>query len=119
MKHQTVWWLEEILESLIGRGGTDQMLAEHVLYGIPSLTDLLAYIPVNTKYFLVYSGDFRVNGFLLQVDHVLVDIRVPKLFIILITAGINIICNLLIYPLYHSNKPLKHTNRVAILLIKN
>jgi hypothetical protein len=110
---------KELLTLITRRGTKDIMLEEHVTFGIPTLQELEEYIPVGLRSQIVYSGDFRYNVFLFTIDQSLVRMNAPKVIRIFFSLPLNIIGNILIYPLNLSKKSRKFTNRVTAVIIKS
>jgi hypothetical protein len=110
---------KKILESLLRKGITDPMLEEHISLGLPSQKEILAYIPGNLNYREFYSGDFHFNSFMFQVDHLLGNSRLLKPLGILLSVILNLVGNLIIYPLFLYSHPHKYTNRVTMMILKN
>lgn len=110
---------KDLLAFITWKGASNIMLAEHVAFGIPTFKEILTYLPDNLLSSFIYTGDFRFNGLLFQVDQILANIKIPKFIISLISTILNIIGNLLIYPLTLSSHPHRYTNRVTVVVSKN
>ena len=110
---------KQLLTSLLNRGTPNLMLAEHVEYGLPSLQELNACIPPNLESKFFYSGDFRYNGLLFQIDQRLFDVKAPRLIRKIILVMLNLIGIVFLLPRSRSDNVQKYTNRVTVVLNKN
>ncbi len=92
-------------------------LKEHVVRGLPTLTELKKYLkPYACKFF--YSGDYRLNRFLTTMDiKSLPNPKLDKIFY-LTKRLLNLILNLFYFPFSGSKKQKKFTNRIYLFIEK-
>lgn len=108
---------KDVLEELTRKGLMDDMLAEHVEYGLPALEEILKYLSDHLSFTLYFTGDFRFNLLLFKIEH----LGIPgslRLIKALIALAMNLIGNLVVYPLYRSVQPRPFTNRIVVVIWK-
>ncbi len=110
---------KNILAELVSKGNTDSFLTEHVTLGLLTPKEISDCIPAGNQYNFIYLGDFRFNGLIFKIDQWLLDVSSQKVIRFLISALLNLIGNLAIYPLFISKKPHRFTNRIAIIASKS
>ncbi|MCJ7804813.1 class I SAM-dependent methyltransferase, partial [Patescibacteria group bacterium] len=92
-------------------------LKEHLERGLPTFDELKSYLS-SFPYKVFYSGDYRLNSFLVRFD--LKSFKNPKLdkFIYFLKRSLNVILNLFYFPFSGSEKPEKFTNRIYLFIEK-
>jgi hypothetical protein len=109
---------KDIAVILRSKGMTNLMLEEHVMYGIPSLQEVLACLPAHSNHRLIYTGDFRFNSLLFKMDQRIGNMRILKPMGVMISLILNLFGNLLVYPFCLSSKPHQFTNRLTAVITK-
>lgn len=108
---------KRVLEEVIRKGYSDSMLAEHVEYGLPTLEEVLEYLPDNLSRDVWFTGNFHFNTLLFKADHCCGpgSFKIIKAAIALI---LNLVGNTIMYPIYRSREPYASSNRMAIVVWK-
>lgn len=109
---------KRVLEELAKKGRSDSMLAEHVDYGLPTPQEVLKYLPDNLPRNIHFTGDFRFNRFLFKIEYLggPASFRIIKALAALM---LNLVGNLVVYPVCHSTKPRSFTNRMVVVAWKD
>jgi len=94
-----------------------EFLKEHLERGLPTFNELKAYLN-SFPYQVFYSGDYRLNSFLVRFD--LKSFKNPKLdkLLYFLKRSLNVILNLFYFPFSSSKKQKKFTNRIYLFIEK-
>ena len=92
-------------------------LKEHLERGLPTFDELKSYLS-SSPYKVFYSGDYRLNSFLVRFN--LKSFKNSKLdkFLYFLKRSLNVILNLFYFPFSGSKKPKKFTNRIYLFIEK-
>jgi hypothetical protein len=93
------------------------MLAEHVNYGLPSPEEISAELPDETSFAIYFTGDFRFNTLLFKIDH-LGSTTAFRLVKAVVAALLNLVGNIVVYPLTQSTQPSPFANRMVVVISK-
>lgn len=106
-----------LLKIFDGKKIKADFLREHLVRGLPSLSELKTYLKSCT-YKVFYSGDFRLNSFLTMMD--IKSLPHPKLdkIFYLLKRLLNLILNLFYFPFSGSESQEDFTNRIYLFIEK-
>jgi SAM-dependent methyltransferase len=108
---------KRVLDQIHREGSSDQMLMEHVENGLPTLETFqscISGIIIQTW----YSGLFLYNNFCFRIDHLFGANRL-RMIKILIAMVLNLVGNVMIFPLSLSRFPRSNANRMYVVLSKS
>lgn len=109
---------KRLLELIQREGSTNQMLAEHVEFGLPTLETCQSCVSENTPMQAWYSGYFRYSNFCFRIDHLFGPDRL-KLLKIMLSLVLNLVGNLLIFPFSLTQSARSNANRMFVVLTKS
>ena len=109
---------KKLLELFKAKKMKSDFLEEHLKRGLPNFSEFKKYLSHN-PYRVLYSGDFRLNVFLTNLDlKSLKNSKLDKLFYFS-KRLLNLILNLFYFPFSGSEKQEDFTNRIYLFIEKN
>jgi hypothetical protein len=108
---------KQVMQQIEKNGDIDKMLAEHVLYGLPTLEEVCSYIPLEYKKEIYFSGFLNFSMLCFRIDY-LFGIHSFKPIKILASIILNLFGNIVVFPLSMSITPRSNANRMFILITK-